>query len=111
MNIFKAVKDKLFGDIKNKAVAMAKDFGAEILTAAKLLDLDANGVKDIAQIQNDLGAIVSHAQAGVSSFAKIAAPAADLAKLGGLYYLKFGPKKPSVVAAALAAPADNTEVA
>lgn len=101
LNIFKAVKDKLFGDIKEKAVKLGKDFAAEILAAAKLLDLDGNGVKDIAQIQDDLGTIVSHAKDGVVSFGKIAAPAADLAKLGGLYYLKFGPKKPSVVVAEL----------
>lgn len=101
LNIFKAVKDKLFGDIKEKAVKLGKDFAEEILAAAKLLDLDGNGVKDIDQVQKDLGEIVSHVQSGVAAFSQIAQPAADLAKLGGLYYLKFGAKKPSVVVASL----------
>lgn len=104
-DIFKKVKDKFIGDIKNKAIAKAKEISGEIIAMAKAMDLDGNGVKDIDQVQSDLGEIVSHAQEGVAAFAQIAKPAADLAKLGGLYYLKFGAKKPSIVVASLQDPA------
>jgi len=103
-DIFKKVKDKLIGDLKNKAISKAKEISDEIIAMAKAMDLDGNGVKDIEQVQNDLGEIASHAQEGVAALSKIGAPAADLAKLGGLYYLKFGAKKPSVVVASLENP-------
>ena len=100
-DIFKKVKDKFIGDLKNKAISKAKEISDEIIAMAKAMDLDGNGVKDIDQVQKDLGEIVSHVQSGVAAFSQIAQPAADLAKLGGLYYLKFGAKKPSVVVASL----------
>lgn len=100
-NIFKAVGNKFMGDLKEKAIKMGKDLSEEILAMAKTQDLDSNGVKDHLQVLADLSEVVTHCKAGVEEFKKCIPLGQDVVKLAGLYYLKFGPQRPTVVVAAL----------
>lgn len=112
-NIFKAVGSKIMGDLKNKALKLVKDAADEIIAMAKTQDLDANDIKDHVQLKQDLVEIGGHLQ-GACILSKqsldkvwLAAPYfKDIIKLAGLYYLQYGPKRPSTVVAALEAKSD-----
>lgn len=113
--LFQKVKDRLFGDIKRKAASFLKDVVDNILAMAKSLDVDGNGVKDHIQIQEDLNTIAAASRrafiACAQSFAEARPAVLNLLSLGGAYYVKFGPKKPVAVVAALEAAKDSPEVA
>lgn len=114
-NIFKAVGDRLLGDVKNFFIDKGKKAAKQVLDMAKALDLDNNGVKDFAQVQQDLARITVVVRNVLTALRALGAPlaavlaaakegiqpVADLIKLGGLYYAKFGLKKPSETVAHL----------
>lgn len=118
MGLFQAIKDRFVGDLKKKifdTLSKAKD---SVLAAAKLMDLDDNKVLDYIQIQKNCEAIINnceeafgHFSLGCASLAKCIPFAKDLAHLAGLYYVKFGPKKPQEVLASLEAEKSENPVA
>lgn len=113
INIFKAVGAKIFGDLKSHAIKLGLQLRDEIIAMAKAFDLDGNGIKDHVQLKADLAkiadcgkrALVKLKEAGVI-MAEAGGAGSDILKLGGLYYVKFGPQKPSAVVASLEQKAD-----
>lgn len=125
INIFKAVGDKFVGDLKKLALKKFEEVKAEVVNAAKLMDIDDNGVKDIVQVEQDceqiklgvlkaatkLRGIITPVSEAITELQSTVKPGADLLKLGSLYYLKFGPKKPTAVIAQLEADKEAAQVA
>jgi len=112
-NIFKAVGDKVMSDLKVKAFKIAKDAADEIILMAKTQDLDKNGIKDHVQLKGDvesIGKIVKEAATlqgqAIKKLMEATPFTKDIIKIAGLYYLEYGPKRPSVVVAALEAKSD-----
>ena len=83
MDIFKPFKDKLKKNIVEFLKEKFEDFKREATAAARSLDLNNDGIKDIEEVVQDCEKIAQ----GV---ALIAAGASSLAQLGMLYYTKFG---------------------
>ena len=98
MDIFKPFKDKLKKNIVEFLKEKFEDFKREATAAARSLDLNNNGIKDVEEVVQDCEKIAQ----GV---ALIAAGASSLAQLGMLYYTKFGSRftvpKPTEKLAAL----------
>lgn len=108
-NPFKIIGARLFDDAKTLLINQAKKAGSQIMDMAKALDLDGNGVKDFAQVQQDLALIAAAARETFAALkalglplknvwaaaSKAIKPATDILHLGSIYYAKYGFKKPS----------------
>jgi len=103
--LFDKIKERFVNDTKNWAIKQFEQFKKEFLDMASTLDLDKDGVKDMKEIEEDLNAIRAGLSGAYKSLAGMQPHVSNLLNLAGIYYLKFGPQKPSVTVAQLAPPA------